>query len=163
METDVHETDFEETENKFVQADISDSKVEDDSQQAYNPIDVVNRQNLKFCRICLQSEPLSTSENMVNLFSPLNANIRINEALAICVGLEVFQNNHIPFTNEICMDCINQLRATYNFRKLCWASEYELKSNGLNFQLEDQKNDGKANRVSKKSLVFGENCKYRRF
>lgn len=73
------------------------------------------------CRICLQSEQL------VSLFSPLTANIRINEALAICVGLEIFREQDSPSGNEICSDCLKQLEATYNFRKLCWASQHDLK------------------------------------
>lgn len=112
METDVNETDID---DKY---SLQDGLLD-------NPIDV----DAKFCRICLQSERVIVSENMVSLFSPLNANIRINEALAICVGLEIFQEQDSSIGNQICSDCMKQLQATYTFRKLCWASQYELTSN----------------------------------
>lgn len=142
METIVNESDFDETEKLTVQGNLLDAKRESDSHLTDNPLDVDKSQNSIFCRICLQTDQLSICGNMVNLFGPLNENIRINEALAVCVGLEIFQEQDSPFTNQICVDCINQLRATYNFRKLCWASENELKSSG--FQLQHQKTDGKA-------------------
>lgn len=142
METDVHETDFDETDKLTIQENLHDAKEENDSHPTNNPIDVDKSENIKFCRICLQADQLNAHRYMVDLFSPLNTNIRINEALAICVGLEIFQEQDSPYTNQICMDCLKQLRDTYNFRKLCWASENELKSNA--FQLDHQKNHGKA-------------------
>lgn len=106
------------------------------------------RLNTNFCRICLQSEPLAVCENMISLFSPLNATIRINEALAICFGLEIFQVSSIG--NEICSECTKQLEATYNFRRLCWASQ--LKLNGTLSRMDDR-NEGTATKSQRVSVA----------
>lgn len=102
------------------------------------------------CRICLQSETLAVCENMVSLFSPLNTNIRINEALAICFGLEIFQEQVSSIGNKICSHCTKQLEATYNFRRLCWASQ--LKLNGTLSRLDDR-NDGTATKSQRVSVA----------
>lgn len=142
METDVYEADSVEGRNKFekcsLQGGLHVTKMEDALHLTDNPIEVDDRLEEKFCQICLQSEQLTICENMISLFSPLNANIRINEALAVCVGLEIFQEQDSSIGNQICPDCMKQLQATYNFRKLCWASQYELKSNQTHFHLEDR-------------------------
>lgn len=149
METD----DFEGSRNKLEKYSLQDglvhSKIEEASQLTDNPIEVDNSLDQRFCQICLQSEQLTICENMISLFSPLNANIRINEALAICVGLEIFQEQASSIGNQICSGCMKQLQATYNFRKLCWATHYELKSNRSH--LEDQ-NDEKSVRSRQVSV-----------
>lgn len=125
MEIDFDKTDFVELNDKYSSQDSLPASTD-------NPIDDVDdRQNERYCRICLQSDPLGMCENLVSLFSSLNGNIRINEALAICFGLEIFQEQDLSIGNEICLECMKKLQVTYDFRKLCLASQYELKSTHL--------------------------------
>lgn len=149
METDINESDFEEGRSKFeifsLQEYLRDKTIE---KVTDNPIDVDSRHDEKFCRICLQSD----SEKLVSLFGQLNANIRINEALAICVGLEIQQDSSTG--NHICVDCIKQLEATYKFRELCLASQYESKSNRNHFHVQDGTDENEANSPVVCSLII---------
>lgn len=86
----------------------------------------------------MQPEQIVDSEMMVSLFDPLNQNIRINEALAVCVGLEIFRGSDSFNGNEICVDCMRQLEIVYNFRKLCWKSQYEWKMSKVEDYNDDQ-------------------------
>lgn len=147
-DTEVMETDANETEDVDEARTIKETIESTDSaiyvEAPNDRIDVQSTNNRTFlnygrrgkcCRICLEV----MGDTQTSLFSPLNANIRINEALAICCGLEIFQS-HSSTVNEICSDCIEQLQAAYNFRRLCWTSQFELNVS----RKQDDRNDATA-------------------
>ncbi|XP_037026249.1 zinc finger protein 490-like isoform X2 [Bradysia coprophila] len=118
-----------------IHAESTNNQIEPESSDSRTDVNC-GRQQI-FCRFCLQS----MCNTSISLFSPLNANIRINEALAICCGLEIFQQQDSSTVNEICLDCVQQLQTSYNFRKLCWASQFELK---MTNRKQTDRNDGTA-------------------
>ncbi|KAJ6639654.1 Zinc finger protein [Pseudolycoriella hygida] len=119
----------------------SDFMAEDDFSLIEHPVNVNNRVDRKFCRICLQRERPAFPENIISIFGPLNATIRINEALGVCFGLEIFDEQNSSEENQICLDCLKRLDAAYHFRKLCWESQCRLKYNRMFPHLEDGRNE----------------------
>lgn len=68
------------------------------------------------CRVCAKNQPI-----LFDLFDECKNGLKLFEMLAFCMQNEITKNDHRP--NNICSDCVNNLKITFDFHNLIKSSE----------------------------------------